>query len=265
VGAAFGDAAAVKDKDLVGFEDRAEAVGDDDAGAVGEDALERLLDELFRFAVEAAGGFVKDQDARVAQDNAGQGNALFFAAAEAVAALADDGVVTIRQAGDEIVDVGGLRCLLNLVLGGVRTGKADVDGDGVVEQEGFLGDHTDMGCEGIEGEITQVVVVNADAALLGIIQARDEIGQRGLAGAAGADKRGQLAGLDREVDVLEGDRAGLAGSAGFRLGLFPFAAAGEDSLAILDLAETADIAQPAGFAVLIFKADMVKGDLASDF
>ena len=34
MGAALGDAAAIEDEDLVGFEDGAEAMGDDDTGAV---------------------------------------------------------------------------------------------------------------------------------------------------------------------------------------------------------------------------------------
>ena len=264
VGAALGDAAAVEDEDLVRLEDGAEAVGDDDAGAVREDALEGLLDEAFGFAVETAGGFIEDEDARVAQDDAGEGDALFFTAAEAVAALADDGVVAIGEAGDEAVDVGGAGGLLDLFLGGIGAGEADVDGDGIVEEEGLLGDHADVGGEGSEGEVTQVDAIETDAALLGVIEARNEVGEGGLTGAAGADEGGELAGLDGEIDILEGDRAGLAGIAGFRFGLFAFTAAGEDAFIFLNLAKAAHIAEPAGFVVFVAEADVVEDDPAFD-
>lgn len=51
--------------------------------------------------------FIKDEDARVLQHHAGDGDALPFATAEAVAALPDNGVVLVGQARDKVVDVGG--------------------------------------------------------------------------------------------------------------------------------------------------------------
>ena len=264
VGAALGDMAAIEDEDLVSFEDSAEAVGDDDAGAVREDVLERFLDELFGLAVETAGGFIEDEDARVAQDDAGEGDALFFATAKAVAAFADDGVVAIGEAGDEVVDVGGTGGLLDLLLGRIGTGEADVDGDGIVEEEGLLGDHADVGGEGSEGEIAQINAIEADTALLGVIEARDEVSEGGLAGAAGADEGGELAGLDGEIDILQGDGAGLTGSIAFRFGRLAFTAAGEDAFAFLDLAKAAHIAEPAGFVIFVFEADLVEDDPAFD-
>ena len=107
MGAALDDPAAVHHQDQVGGQDGAQAVGDDDAGAPGHDALERVLDQRFGLAVQVAGGLVQHQDARVLEDHAGQGDALLLAAAQAVAALADDGVVAVGQLGDEVVDVGG--------------------------------------------------------------------------------------------------------------------------------------------------------------
>ena len=58
--------------------------------------LQGILDQRLGFAIEVAGGFIQHQDARVLQDHARQGNALFLAAAQAVAALAHDRVVAVR-------------------------------------------------------------------------------------------------------------------------------------------------------------------------
>ncbi len=107
MGAAFDDLPAVHHQDQIGCQDGAQAVGDDDARPPGHDPLEGFLDQRFGFTVERTGGFVQHQDTRVLQDDACQRQALFFAAAQPVAAFADDGVIAGWQLHNEIVDVGG--------------------------------------------------------------------------------------------------------------------------------------------------------------
>ncbi len=79
VGAALEDAAFLQDEDEVGVADGGEAVRDDEGGAAGEEALERLLDEELGVRVDAGGGFIEDEDGRIFQESAGDGDALFFA------------------------------------------------------------------------------------------------------------------------------------------------------------------------------------------
>jgi uncharacterized protein (UPF0261 family) len=55
----------------------------------------------------AEGRLVEDQDARVDQQGAGDRDALAFAAGKALAAFADQRVVAVRQAQDELVGMGG--------------------------------------------------------------------------------------------------------------------------------------------------------------
>ena len=95
-------------QDLVGGQDGGEAVGDGEGGAAGGQARQGFLNQPLGVRVEGAGGLVQNQDARVFQDGAGDGDALLFAAGELVAALADDGVIAFRQGGDVVVDGGGL-------------------------------------------------------------------------------------------------------------------------------------------------------------
>ena len=99
---------------------------------------QRVLDLRLALAVEARGGFVQDQDARVGKDGAGDRHALPLAAREAHAALADDGVVLLGEALDELVAVGDACRFLDLVHRGVRLAVADVLGDGAVEEEVVL-------------------------------------------------------------------------------------------------------------------------------
>ena len=137
------DTALIHHQDHVGGQDGAEPVGDDQAGAFLHNPLQGLLNEGLALAVEIAGGFVQYQDARIFENDPGNGNPLLFTPAQAVASLTHHRVVAIRQAGDEMVDIGRLAGRLNVGLGGVGLGIEQVGLQGVVEEIGFLGDHTD--------------------------------------------------------------------------------------------------------------------------
>ena len=109
VGAALDDAAPVDDQDEVGGEDGGKAVGDGEGRAARHQRRQGALDQALGLGVQGGGGFVQDQDAGVLQDGAGDGDALLLAAGELVAALADDRIVAVRQAGDVVVDGRRLR------------------------------------------------------------------------------------------------------------------------------------------------------------
>ena len=66
-------------------------------GAVGRQGVDGLLHGVLGAGVQGAGRLVEDEHGRVAQDGAGDGEALLLAAGEAVAALADEGVVPVGQ------------------------------------------------------------------------------------------------------------------------------------------------------------------------
>ena len=126
MGAVLHHLAAVDDQDLVGGQDGAQPVGYDNAGALGHDPFECVLDQRLGLAVEAAGGFVQYQNTRVFENHARQGDALLFAAAQAVAPFPDDGVVTIRQIADEMMNIGGTAGGFQLGLAGVQAGVKQV-------------------------------------------------------------------------------------------------------------------------------------------
>ena len=65
------DATVLKHVDAVGIADGAETVGDDEAGAVRHEVLQRLLNLAFGFGVHAGGGFIKEEDWRIAQQGTG--------------------------------------------------------------------------------------------------------------------------------------------------------------------------------------------------
>ena len=126
VGAALDQAAVVEDHDLLGVADGREPVGDRDRGPALRQLVERGLHRPLGLGVQRAGGLVEDEHGRVAQDRAGDRDALLLAAREAVAALADDGVVALGQRGDQVVDASGAGGRLDLLVGGVGTREAQV-------------------------------------------------------------------------------------------------------------------------------------------
>ena len=83
-------------------------MGDRDRRAPFHQPVQRLLDLLLGFGIHRAGRLIEDQDLRVVQDGAGDADALAFAAGEALPALADDRVVAIGEADDEVMGVGRL-------------------------------------------------------------------------------------------------------------------------------------------------------------
>ena len=148
------------------------------------------------FGVEAGGGFVEDQDARVGQDGAGDGDALALAAGELDAALADDGVVLLFEVLGELVDAGDAAGFEDLLFGGVGAGEGDVFADGAVEQEGVLQHHAEIGCGSCPGgrwrdrcRRRKTCPVGGD------VEGGDQADDGGFAGPGGADQRGDGAGL----------------------------------------------------------------------
>ena len=122
VRADLGDAPAVEHGDAVGVADRRQAVGDDDRRAAQQRRLEGGLDVRLVVVVEVARRLVEDHHLRILEQQAGDGDALLLAARQAVAALADDGVVAVGERGDGVVDAGRLGGGDD--LGGVASGLA---------------------------------------------------------------------------------------------------------------------------------------------
>ena len=88
--------------------DRGEAVRDGKRRAALAQFGDRLLHGALQFRIEGRGGFIEQDDGRVLDQRARDGDALALAAGQLQAVLADRGVVARREAFDEIVGVGGL-------------------------------------------------------------------------------------------------------------------------------------------------------------
>ena len=72
-------------------------MGDDEGRAPLHERPESVVDLLFDLDVDGARGIVEDQDRRVHEQRAGDGDPLALTTRERVAALADDRVVAARE------------------------------------------------------------------------------------------------------------------------------------------------------------------------
>ena len=80
VGSLLDDMAMVHDDDEIGIDDGGEAVCDGDDGAVFHQRVKCLLDKMFRGGVERGCRFVENENRRILEQGAGDGETLFLAA-----------------------------------------------------------------------------------------------------------------------------------------------------------------------------------------
>src|SRR4051794_30095990 len=87
--AALNNVAVFEDEDLIGAPNGAEAMGNDEARAAGEELGQRPLNTQLGQRIDAAGGFVEDQNPRIGQHGPREADELPLAQREAGASLAD--------------------------------------------------------------------------------------------------------------------------------------------------------------------------------
>jgi len=161
----------MEDVNDVGLDDGAEAVGDDDGGAVGAEFGERGLNEVLGFHIDSGGGFIEQQDGGVFEEGAGEGEALALAAAQEDAALTDFGVETFGNAADEVFGAGITQGGPEFVIGGTGVAEEEVVTHGSGEEKGFLSDISEGLAKGALVEVTQRDAIERDDAALRIVEA----------------------------------------------------------------------------------------------
>src|SRR5437660_123520 len=79
-----------------------------------------------------------------------------LACREQAAALADEGVVALRQARDELVRVRRLRGRLDLLVRRLRAAVGDVAADALVEEQRILENDAELPAQGLLLQVAQV-------------------------------------------------------------------------------------------------------------
>ena len=210
VGTAFHDAALVQHDDLIAIADGGQAVGDDDAG---DAALCDGVDDLvLRLRVQGGRRLVHDADGRILGEGAGDFEPLALAAGQVAAAVQQ----LVRKAAlarvDVVENVRVARGQDDLEILDAVVPHLDIVGNGVLKQRDVLINDAHRAGKHVAVDFVQRYAPKGDGAAPGLIQARNQLGQRGFAAAGPADKRDLLAGLDGhgEVGDLRLAQAGIA-------------------------------------------------------
>jgi hypothetical protein len=142
----------------------------DDGRPVDAHPAQRVLDVPLGLRVQRAGRFVQQDYRRRLQQRPRYRHPLLFAAAQSQPSLAHLGVVGVGEREDLVVDVGSARRLDHV---GVRRREAtvlDVVADGVVEEDGVLGDHPYGPTQRLLGDGFDVLPVDDDRARLDVVE-----------------------------------------------------------------------------------------------
>src|ERR1017187_5430059 len=208
VGADFADLSLFEYHNLVRPAYRGKPVRDDDYGAVLHQVGQRLLYQHFALRVQVAGGFVQDQDGRVLQQSARDGEALALAAGKLDAAIANHGLGALREALDKFVGEGGFGGGADGLFLYALASVGDVVGHGVIEQKGILRHQADLAAQARQAEGAHVAAVDLDAARGEVIETRHQVGDGGLAPSTRPYQGHHLAGLYFEIQALETEALG---------------------------------------------------------
>src|SRR5437764_8572594 len=143
-GAVFDNAPLVQDDDLVDVAQRAQPMRDREHRAPLDQRLQGMHDLGFGLHVQAGRRLIQDQDRRVAQDGARDGQALPLAAGEVLALLAHPRLVALGQRQDRLMDVGVFGRIHNLVVTGAGAPNGDILPDGAFEEYRLWQHHADV-------------------------------------------------------------------------------------------------------------------------
>ena len=97
MGTAFCNAVVCNDEDFVRVPDCRKTVGDGDGCPSLCQLVQTLLYKAFAVVVQRTGGFIQNEDWRIFQKDAGNGNPLLLSAGEARAAFPGKCIVTVRH------------------------------------------------------------------------------------------------------------------------------------------------------------------------
>ena len=177
------------------------------------------------------GRLVEDEQARIGEERARDGDELPLADAEVGRLVVEHRVVAVGQRVHEAVDVRRRRRGDDLLLRGVRAAVGDVLADRAGEQPRVLQHHAGARAQVVAGHAHRVDAVEGDPPALDVVEPHDEVHERRLAGAGRSDDRDgaaraspsrlrpvdeRLVGAVAERDILERE---VARRLGRRLGV----------------------------------------------
>ncbi|MNC38395.1 hypothetical protein D3C75_869970 [compost metagenome] len=177
-------------------------MGDDEAGAPLHQLEQRILDMQLRPCVDAAGGFIQDQDGGFRQHHTGDGQQLPLPLAQVAAVLRQLAVISKRHQADKGIRIGQPRRLHHFPVRGLRPAVLDILADGAREQIGILQHNAEAGAQAVPGIGADILAVNADYSRGRVIETGQQVDDSGFAGAGGANKGNTASGGGLKANIF---------------------------------------------------------------
>ena len=111
--------------------------------------------------------------------------------------------IAFGKAFDVGGDVGGFGGVVNLLVGRGVDAQGDVFADAVAEEKSFLRHESDVFAQRCNRIVADGAAVDQNHSRLGVVDARDQADQSGLAGAGGPDDGQAAAGGNAQVHVVQ--------------------------------------------------------------
>ena len=165
--------------------------------------VERVLHQPLAFGIERRGRFVEQQQRRIAQQRAGDRDALALSARKPRAAFAHEGVEPFRQRAQELLGIGVARRLPNLVLARVPIAVAEIVARTRGEDHRVLRHHRDALADVGGVGVAKVDAVEQDAARSADRRSARRAGRWSSCRRPRGRPRRAVRGLDVKAEVLE--------------------------------------------------------------
>jgi hypothetical protein len=200
-GAVGDDVAFVDDGDV-----RAEALddfkhvrGEEDGGAAGDHALQHVLEGVGGDGIDAFEGLVEEEELGAVDDGGGEGELL----AHAVGVVGDELLGFVGEA-HELEEFGGALGGGGFIQAIHAADEGEVLAGGEFAEEGHaFGDDADVTFH-FDGVVEEILTEDLNGAGGGGEQAGEHLDGGGFAGSVGAEEAEELAGFDREIEVVDG-------------------------------------------------------------
>src|SRR5664280_3786954 len=169
---------------------------DDEAGPASHQLCHCFLDAYFRSVIDAACGFIENQNGWICQDHTCDGQQLLLTSRDIGGLFIEDGIVSFRQTSDEVIGMRSLGSSHDLLLRRVVAPIGNIFTNRTVEKPGILEDHTKHGSETSPTYFPGLDAVECDGADLHVVETHEQIDQCGLACFGRSDNGNGIALLD---------------------------------------------------------------------
>ena len=119
-------------------------MGHHQGGAVGHEAIQGLLNDLFGCRIKGRRGLIQKQDRGIFDQGPGNGHPLPLPPRQHRSIFTNQGVVAIGQLHDEIMGICCTGCSLNPFRAGFGMAIGDIVSDGVIKEKGILINNRDL-------------------------------------------------------------------------------------------------------------------------